>query len=131
MKIEIRRYQIKGEACDSHLYIDNCYVCDCAEHAAHMVPEGRYSIVLRYSRLAKRKVPTLIPPADGYRVLRGRFPTIGMGNGIYNLRHSQILVGTYLVPGVLTRSYAAFLPLYNRINKALLRGRVVNVEVKM
>lgn len=128
MIIEIRRYRIKGESCDSHLYVDGARVCDCTENAQHRTPIGTYRIDLRFAREAHRKVPTLIPADDGCQVQRGRFPIIKVGNGIHTLSN-QLLVGTCHIPGVVTHSRDAFLPLYDRINASQRRGNVVWVTI--
>lgn len=129
MKIEIRRYRIRGEACDARLYVDGNFVCDCAENAAHRAPQGTYCIALRYCREAKRKVPILIPSDGCMQVTRGKFPIIKIGNGIHTNLNAQIIVGTYRVPGVVIHSRDAFLPLYDRINNSMRRGNVVCVTI--
>lgn len=129
MKIEIRRYRIKGECCDSHLYVDGARVCDCTENALHRTPTGTYRVELRFAREAHRKVPTLIPTDDCCQVQRGRFPIIKVGNGIHTLRN-QILVGSYLIPGVVTHSRDAFQPLYDRINASQRRGNEVWATIR-
>lgn len=132
MEIEIRRYRIKGESCDSHLYVDGVRVCDCTENAQHRTPTGTYRVQLRYAREAHRKVPTLIPTGGGgdcCQVQRGRFPIIKVGNGNHTLRN-QLLVGTYLIPGVVIHSRDAFHPLYDRINASQRRGNVVRVTIR-
>lgn len=129
MLIEIHRYRIRGTYCDSTMYIDDQRVCNCAENALHRAPSGLYDIDLRFSREAHRKVPTLIPLDGCMQVAHGRFPIIRTGNGIHTLRHGQIIVGKLLVPGVVIHSYAAFHPLYDRINNTLRRGNSVRIQI--
>lgn len=128
MNIEIRRFRIRGECCDSCLYVNGDKVCDCTENATHHTPEGTYHVDLRFARDAHRKVPTLIPADDNSQVRRGRFPIIKVGNGALTLKN-QIIVGTRLIPGVLIHSREAFNPLYDRINNAMRRGKEVWVTI--
>lgn len=129
MQIEIRRYRIKGEYCDARLYVDGNFVCDCAENATYRIPQGTYSIDLRYSNEAKRKVPTLIPTDGCMQVTRGKFPIIKIGNGIHTNHNGQIIVGTFRIPGVVIRSRDSFLPLYDRINNSMRRGNKVEIQI--
>lgn len=130
MIIEINRHHIGGPYCDSTLYIDDQYICDCAENAYHRIPPGLYDVVLRYRVETHRKVPLLIPSGSNMQVTCGNFPIIKSGNGVHTNRRGQIIVGTSLVPGVVIHSYDTFLQLYDRINTCLRRGHQVQVLIK-
>lgn len=129
MKIKIIRYQIKGECCDAHLYIDNRYVCDCAENACHRVPQGPYEVELCYHAAVQRKVPMLFPKGAVALAWESPYPVITMGNGVHALRNGEIIVGTRLVPGVVIRSREAFQPLYDCVNMSKRRGNKVTVQI--
>jgi len=129
LNIEIRRYRIRGACCDGHLYIKGKRVCDCAENAYHRLPAGRYKVVIGRVEKERRRMPVLVPTDNDYRVTRGAFPYLKVGNGIYTLRQGQIIVGQRYLPGVLLHSYDAFLPLYNRIYQFALRKKEVFLTI--
>lgn len=129
MNIEIHRFQINDTCCDCRLYVASQYVCDCAENARYRVPPGTYDVDLRFSREARRKVPTLIPRNGCMQVMRGCFPIVKSGNGVHTLLEGQIIVGSHLVPGVVIHSFDTFLSLYDRINNAIRRGQEVTLTI--
>jgi len=129
LNIEIRRYRIKGACCDGHLYIKGKRVCDCAENACHRLPAGRYKVEIRRVEKEHRRMPVLVPTGGEYRVKRGAFAYLKVGNGVYTLRQGQIIVGKSYLPGVLLHSYDAFLPLYNRIYQSGLRKKEVFLTI--
>lgn len=119
MQITIKRYRQKGAAVDGHLYIDNELVCDTAENTHHMMVAGTYQVRLLNDRHLRRKFPYL-----------GLGCNIRFGNGVYNIRDSSILVGTYISPGCLSHSRAAFDTLYQRIRKSIERGNQVTLTIE-
>lgn len=121
MNIELRRYRIRPDTIDGRIYIDGGKVCDSAENAHHCLPPGEYSIILARIHPKDRKMPIII--ADGN-------PKLSYGNGVYNLHNGSILVGRYLVPGIVTHSRPAFDSLYERIRKNLERGNPVTLTIK-
>lgn len=52
-------------------------------------------------------------------------PRITTGNGVFNLTDHSILIGKYLLPGIVTYSKPAFDALYERIRKNIERGQKV------
>lgn len=120
MNIELRRYRIKPETIDGRIYIDGGKVCDSAEKARHCLPPGEYSIILARRHPKDRKMPIII--ADGN-------PKLTHGNGVYSLQDGSIILGRYLVPGIVTHSRPAFDALYERIRKNLERGNEVKLTI--
>jgi len=130
MIINIHRYNIRTIACDGTLSIDDLQICNTAEHSQHRIPPGTYRIGLRYSRRLGRRVPTLSPLESISRPKRGGFEGhLAIGNGIYTVRDSRILLGTYIAPGCLRRSRPIFRLLYDRINNAQRRGHEVLLSI--
>lgn len=121
MNIELRRFRFKPDTIDGQIYIDGGKVCDCAENAKHALSAGAYGVRLKKSKKYGRKMPSLI--AD-------RSSLIAIGNGVYALRDTTILVGRYLVPGIVTHSRPAFETLYQRIRKNLERGNAVTLTIR-
>lgn len=119
MQITIKRYRQKGAAVDGHLYIDNEHVCDTAENTLYMMEAGTYQVRLVNDLRLRRKFPNL-----------GLGCNIRYGNGVYNIRDSTILVGTYIAPGCLSHSREAFDTLYQRIRKSIERGNQVSLIIE-
>lgn len=128
MLFTLKRYRLRPETCDSRLEANGRRVCDCAEHTATRIPPGTYNVEIRYSRRARRQVPTLIPTDGCYEVSRGKFPIIMVGNGVYTLTN-QIIVGRRILPGVVIHSHQAFTLLIDRIKKAIQRGRSITIQI--
>lgn len=128
MNIELRRYRICPDTIDGRIYIDGGKVCDSAENARHCLPPGTYQIILARSRKHARKMPWII--TDQSSRISHRVSLIESGNGVYNLHTGTILVGRYLVPGIVTHSRPAFDALYERIRKNLERGNEVTLTIK-
>lgn len=128
MLFTLKRYRLRPETCDSRLEAHGRRVCDCAEHTATRIPPGTYNVEIRYSPLARRQVPTLIPIDECYKVTRGQFPIIKVGNGVHTLTN-QIIVGRHILPGVVIHSHQAFMLLFERIKKAIQRGRSITIQI--
>ena len=109
---------------DGVLMIDEQVVCSTLENAQNCLPSGRYSVRLGHSEVFRRKVPILINKQNP--TIKG---CLGFGNGAYKLRDGTILVGESDVSGLVVHSHKTFLQLYNRIAKALERGKDVEVVV--
>ncbi len=109
---------------DGVLMIDEQVVCSTLENAQNCLPSGRYSVRLGHSEVFRRKVPILINKQNP--TIQG---CIGFGNGAYKLRDGAILVGVRDVSGLVIHSHKTFLQLYNRIAKALERGKDVEVII--
>ena len=106
------------------LMIDEQAVCSTLENAQNCLPSSIYSVVLGHSKEFRRKVPILINKQNP--TITG---SIGFGNGVYKLRDGIILVGESYVSGLVIHSHKTFLQLYNRIAKALERGKDVEVII--
>ena len=110
---------------DGVLMIDEQVVCSTLENAQNCLPSGRYSVRLGHSEVFRRKVPILINKQNP--TIKG---CLGFGNGAYKLRDGTILVGESDVSGLVIHSHKTFLQLYNRIAKALERGKDVHERKK-
>ena len=56
-------------------------------------------------------------------------PMLKPGNGVYHRADGSIILGTRIVPGCLSHPLQAFMPLAERIRKALSRGTVVTLKI--
>ena len=125
-------------ACDGRLIIDEKHVCDTVEHSFYRIAEGTYRIALHYNKELGRKVPVLIPmthahdasaqPVAPSAALPVAF--LSMGNGIYNVHDSRIILGAHIIPGCVKHSYESFKLLYDRINNSIRRGNNVTLEIE-
>ena len=120
LELHLHRRCISKVACDGILSINGDHVCDTAEHSQYRVPAGTYHIALCKSKTYGRKVPILVEA-----------PSICLvhGNSIYGKNDGRILVGLHIIPGWVKRSNILFLLLYDRINKALRRGKGVKLII--
>lgn len=105
MVLVLRRTDIRRDTTDGYLSISGGVICDTAEHTPVMLAPGRYRLSLRCFYFIH-------------------------GNGVYALSKPQIIVGKNLCPGVVLHSRDAFLALYQRIRKALLRRSEVWLVVE-
>ena len=104
--LRLRRTCIQEKTCDGKLYTaDGTHICDTAEATPHMLEAGEYVLTTK-SRLMQK------------------------GNGVYALHMPTILVGTYLVPGVVKCSAQAYARLYQRIKKARQRGHKIILRIE-
>lgn len=140
-------------ACDGRLIIDEKHVCDTVEHSFYRIAEGTYRIALHYNKELGRKVPVLIPmthahdasaastlsaaPSNAQSVALPTTPSaalpvafLSMGNGIYNVHDSRIILGTHIIPGCVKHSYESFKLLYDRINNSIRRGNNVTLMIE-
>lgn len=135
-------------ACDGRLIIDEKHVCDTVEHSFYRIAEGTYRIALHYNKELGRKVPVLIPMthaasaastlsaaqsnAHSATTPSAALPVafLSMGNGIYNVHDSRIILGTHIIPGCVKHSYESFKLLYDRINNSIRRGNNVTLMIE-
>lgn len=124
-----------GVLCDEH----GSPICNTAEHTLHKLPEGTYQLSLqRHHRLGHRALLLQRHHRLGRRTLllqRHHTPTamawIIHGNGVYGKAFgASIVVGEYLVPGVVVRSYPYFERLLKRIEKVIKRGSQVELIIQ-
>ena len=81
MEIVIVRGAPKPWGIDGHLYINRKRICDTVEHPTHHLQQGAYSIGFDNNPFRH-------------------------GDGALALKHLEIIVGKYLLPGVVTQSQA-------------------------
>lgn len=120
MEILLHRYRVGEPATDGRLTIGGEYVCDTAEHSRYRPPVGTYSIVLKYSKTHRRKMPFLVETPN---------ICLAIGNGIYSSTDGRILLGTHICPGCVKHSREPFMKLYNRINTSLRRRHEVTLRI--
>lgn len=113
MEIVIVRQEHKPWGIDGHLYINRKRVCDTVEHPTCHMPQGTYQITLPFREETEV----------------GFFP-FRHGDGALALRHGEIIVGTYALPGVVSQSQATYNRLYERLKKAFQRDTPVHLTIR-
>jgi len=116
MNIELRRYKILSETCDGCIYINGHLICDTAEPSALRLPEGEYNVTFRKHPKYGHRAPYLVNHRDGSLIDKG---FLIHGNGVFNAKRNDILLGEKCVPGVVVNSRKHFDPLVKRLEKAL------------
>ena len=140
MNIEIRRYRIRPETIDGHLFIDGMKVCDTAENANGALPVGTYPATVSKCKQYARKMILLNPNAPCDKCQKLAYcgnnstlpcycPMIKAGNGVYKRLDGSIIVGEYIAPGCLKHPKQAFDNLYQRIRKNVERGNEIFVTI--
>ena len=124
MKIEIIRTTRRKHSVDGEMMIDGIEVCHTVENAVWCLPPGRYRVEIVYIRSLARKMPCLFSVDDNQPKAM-----VMMGNGVFNLRCANIIVGEQLVPGCVKKSAAAFNVLYERLRKSLARGHTIDMTI--
>ncbi len=124
MKIEIIRTTRRKQSVDGEMVIDGIKVCHTVENAVWCLPTGRYRVEIVYIRSLARKMPCLFSGDDNQPKA-----LVMMGNGVFNLRCANILVGEQLVPGCVKKSAATFNVLYERLRKSLARGHTIDMTI--
>lgn len=104
MEIRIIRIAHNHWGIDGHLYINRKRICDTVEHPKFHKPQGRYRIDLT---------------SNPFR----------HGDGPMNSFRGEIIVGTYVLPGVVTISKSTYDRLYERLKKAFQRGSPVHLTI--
>ena len=105
MEITIVRGDPKPWGIDGHLYINRKRVCDTVEHPTHHLQQGNYNIGLDNNPFRH-------------------------GDGALGLKNREIIVGNYLLPGVVTASQSTYDRLYERLKKAFQRGTRVHLSIR-
>lgn len=105
MEIVIVRADPKPWGIDGHLYIARKRICDTVEHPTCHLPPGEYIIGL---------------DSNPFR----------HGDGALGLKNREIIVGKYLLPGVVTASQPTYDRLYERLKKAFQRGSTVRLTIR-
>lgn len=105
MEIVIVRGDHKSWGIDGHLYINRKRICDTVEHPTHHLQQGNYHICLDNNPFRH-------------------------GDGALANKQREIIVGKYLLPGVVTQSQATYDRLYERLKKAFQRGTPVRLAIR-
>ena len=120
MQIHLHRHYIGETACDGTITIEGDHICDTAENSQYRPRVGTYRILLRFSKIYRRKMPFLVESSNTF---------LAFGNGIYGSSDGRILLGSKIIHGCVCNSRKAFMPLYNRINAALRRHHEVTLTI--
>ena len=105
MEITIVRGDPKPWGIDGHLYINRKRICDTVEHPAQALQQGEYSIGFDNNPFRH-------------------------GDGALGLKNREIIVGNFLLPGVVTSSQPTYDRLYERLKKAFQRNTPVLLTIR-
>lgn len=144
MVIKIERYCKKAEAIDGYLYIENMFICDCAENALSAIKAGHYHVTIAKCRQLHRKMPVVVAHKDlllncmhckkkSCVNINAKMPVmcpmLSPGNGVYHRDDSSIKVGEFIVSGCLKHTREKFDIIYDRIRKNIERGKEVTLII--
>lgn len=104
MEILIIRSEPKRWGIDGHLYINRHRICDTVEHPKCCLPAGEYEVTAENNPFRH-------------------------GDGALRSLHGEIIVGKYLLPGVVTSSQQTYDRLSERLRKAFQRGNTVRLRI--
>ena len=135
MKLELNRIAIRPSYTIGRLFVDGEYFCDTLEDRCRdldkeekvmnetAIPEGIYEVIVNVSVKFKRKLPLLlnVPHFTGIRIHRGNTDKDTSG---------CILVGENKQPGRVINSTGYELRLTELIEKAMLAGDKIMIEIK-
>lgn len=141
MELEIRRYNLGPLQCEGILKVNGAYFCDTLEPKAidwskqkkvkgvTAIPEGRYRLVMSYSKKFHREMPFLenVPEFSGIMIHTGNVATRPDGNP--GDSQGCILVGTNSGQDTLYGSRVAFEKLMGMLEAAQKRGEEMWVTV--
>ena len=105
MEIVIVRGDKRPWGIDGHLYINRKRICDTVEHPTRHKPNGTYSVELDNNPFRH-------------------------GDGALASTLGEIIVGNFLLPGVVTASQPTYDRLYERLKKAFQRGTPVRLTIR-
>lgn len=152
MNIILIRHSKHGEAVDGKVMIEGEYICQTAENYNRRLPAGKYEIRNVKCRQHSRKMLMLFASpmeknaiacfknshcsyckkrwfVSGNAVMPHYCPMFTTGNGIHGRDDGSIIVGNTICPGCVKDSLPTFKHLYERVRKALNRGKTVTVEI--
>ena len=121
MQIVLKRLKSRPQATDGQLYINNVIVADTAEATPYMLSEGVYDIKIENIKKYHRKMPV---------VCSENTPVIRIGNGVYNSKNADIIIGEHLLNGIIIHSAPFFNKLIDRLDKAAIRGEKMELKIK-
>lgn len=123
MEIQIVRLEHKPWGVDGHLYINRKRVCDTVEHPTRHLPSGEYVVEPAVKA-------GIVESKSESEQAEWRIPyPFRHGDGALGSKHSEIIVGKQLMPGVVTQSQQTYDRLYERLKKAFQRGNTVRLKV--
>ena len=122
MKILIKRTHAFKGAIDGELYIGTEKVCDTAEHATCMLPEGEYRVEMKKSDKHERIMPHITS--------KEHCGILSYGFGVYNVPSGTIIVGTHRTYGLCIQTKPMLEYIYQRIDKALERKEEVTLIIQ-
>lgn len=122
MKILIKRTHTFKGAIDGELYIGTEKVCDTAEHATCMLPEGEYRVEMKKSDKHERIMPHITS--------KEHCGILSYGFGVYNVPSGTIIVGTHRTYGLCIQTRPMLEYIYQRIDKALERKEEVTLIIQ-
>lgn len=105
MEIELIRESYSRWGVDGMLSINGEKICDTVEHPRCHLEPGSYLLELQ---------------SHPFR----------HGDGPMKSRDKEIIVGTYVLPGLVTKSQEAYDKLYDRLKKAWQRGTTIQLRVR-
>ena len=140
MQILITRHRKTNETIDGSRTIDGSLrLCNTAENVATALPSGVYPLSIVKCRKYARKMPVIkIGDCSSCKrltciKLNRNQPQVchllKPGNGVYHREDGSIIVGTFICPGCLKHSRAAFDTLYERLRKSIERGNEVTLKI--
>lgn len=94
MNIELRRIRHRPETIDGQIWIDGQRICDCAENAAHCLPEGSFQVDIVKCHQHLRKMPVVC--LEGTTAKRS--VTGGNALGLQTQAENTCLEGSTLPP---------------------------------
>ena len=128
MEIVIVRGDHKPWGIDGHLYINRQRVCDTVEHPTKHLPSGIYTIAsLSTEDCLWPSESSKSPLSDEIALIKVPFRH---GDGALGLKNREIIVGKYLLQGVVTQSQPTYDRLYERLKKAFQRNTPVRLTIR-
>ena len=151
MNIRLSRHARTRYAIDGAIYIDDQFICSCAESIHTKLKAGTYAISITKCKQYGRKMPVLLlhpfnspssthcsPPCQSCHRqpyvsnntnLPCYCPMIKSGNGVQNRDDGSIIVGKYLCSGALIHPVNTFQDLYERLRKSAERGHQLKITI--
>ena len=105
MEIVLIRVDRRPWGIDGHLYINRKRICDTVEHPVCCKPSGTYKVEMSNQPFRH-------------------------GDGALASRGGEIIVGEYMLPGVVGKSQITYDRLYGRLKKACQRGRPISLTIR-
>lgn len=155
----IRKHFNDSPSCiDGKLYINGELICHTAENMHHCLPEGTYGVSLATCHVAGHQLPVVDMPSalprncrmcraiadSNIKATLATFydcrhtakkqplpvcPRLKMGNSAWRDTDSAVILGQYLMPGVVVRSRPVVLTVIDRLRKHFGRGGTVHLTI--